>query len=103
MIDPELVVFFLTVFGFLGSIFWLIQLIDVIFRSTEFFESHTHQLVWFLVILISNLLGALWYFLWKRARKEAREIASLRAENEAIGNAIEEAFALQAAANHAGS
>ncbi len=49
-----------------GIIFWLIQVIDLLFRDMRFFESHTHKLTWFLVLVAGNIVGAVWYFIWKR-------------------------------------
>ena len=48
------------------SIFWLIQVIDLLTRDVKDFESHTHKLVWFLVLVSGSLAGAIWYFIWKR-------------------------------------
>jgi hypothetical protein len=50
----------------LVSFIWLSQLGDVMIRDQRYFESHTHKLIWFLVILFGNVVGAIWYFLWKR-------------------------------------
>ena len=46
--------------------FWVFQLIDVVLVERRQFESHTHRLVWFLAIVIGNIVGAIWYFVWKR-------------------------------------
>ena len=46
-------------------VFWLVQLLDVMFQDEEFFESHNHKLSWFLVIFVGNIIGAIWYYTWK--------------------------------------
>lgn len=46
--------------------FWLIQVIDLLMRNVRDFESHTHKLIWFLVVVNGSLAGAIWYFLWKK-------------------------------------
>jgi len=51
---------------YIGILFWLIQVIDLLFRDLRFFESHTHKLTWFLVLVAGNIVGALWYFVWRR-------------------------------------
>lgn len=51
---------------YIGILFWLIQVIDLLFRDLRFFESHTHKLTWFLVLVVGFIVGALWYFFWKR-------------------------------------
>jgi len=45
--------------------FWLVQLLDLLFRQQEDFESHTHKLAWFLALIIGNIVAAVWYYLWK--------------------------------------
>ena len=50
----------------IAGFFWISQLADVILIDRRRFESHTHRLVWFLVIVIGNIIGAVWYFVWKR-------------------------------------
>ena len=50
----------------IGIIFWLIQLIDLLFRDLRFFESHTHKLTWFLVLVVGVVVGALWYYVWRK-------------------------------------
>lgn len=57
---------------YVGILFWLIQVLDLLFREQRFFESHTHKLTWFLVLVAGNLVGALWYFLWRRQVVSAR-------------------------------
>lgn len=51
---------------YIGILFWLIHVIDLLFRDLRFFESHTHKLTWFLVLVAGFFVGALWYFFWKR-------------------------------------
>jgi uncharacterized membrane protein len=50
----------------LAAFFWLVQVIDLLFRHPVYFESHTHKLMWFLVLVIGNIIGAVWYYMWKR-------------------------------------
>ncbi len=51
---------------YVGILFWLIQVIDLLFRDLRFFESHTHKLTWFLVLVVGFIVGAVWYSIWKR-------------------------------------
>lgn len=56
--------FLFMVIGILGTIFWILMLIDCIKHERD------DKIVWVLVILIINLLGALiYYFVVKRNRK----------------------------------
>jgi len=65
----------LYVLAWVTFFFWLIQLIDVLFRDRQYFENHTHKLTWFLVVLVGNIVGAVWYFRWKREAVHAHESA----------------------------
>lgn len=57
------VIFYLVIiFAFF---FWLVQLLDLLFRSQKDFESHNHKLTWFLVLVVGNIVAAVWYYLWK--------------------------------------
>jgi len=58
--------------------FWLVQVFDLLFRDLRFFESHTHKLIWFLVLVAGNIVGAVWYFIWKRAVVAARSVPGMR-------------------------
>jgi hypothetical protein len=58
------VVYYLVVLAAFG--FWLAQVIDLLLRDERDFESHTHKLTWFVVLVVGNLVGAIWYFGWKR-------------------------------------
>ncbi|HLC52402.1 MAG TPA: PLD nuclease N-terminal domain-containing protein [Candidatus Nanoarchaeia archaeon] len=56
--------FLFMVIGIAGTIFWILMLIDCIRYERN------DKLVWVLVILLTNLLGALiYYFVVKRSRK----------------------------------
>ncbi len=57
---------FLYLFGLIVGLFWLIQLIDLFLRDLRHFESHTHKLIWFLVLISGSLIGAIWYSVWRR-------------------------------------
>ena|GEM_PF-1386892 len=58
--------------------FWLIQLCDLLFRDLRFFESHTHKLTWFLVLVAGNIVGAIWYYIWKKQVVAARSVPGVR-------------------------
>ncbi|HUT30855.1 MAG TPA: hypothetical protein VMX13_13770 [Sedimentisphaerales bacterium] len=60
-----MVTLMLIVLSFIIIFFWLIQVIDLLFRSPIYFESHTHKLIWFVVLFTGNIIGALWYYFWK--------------------------------------
>jgi hypothetical protein len=47
-------------------VFWLIQIVDLFMRDDADFESHTHKLTWFVVLVVGNIVGAIWYFGWKK-------------------------------------
>jgi hypothetical protein len=57
---------------------WLIQVLDLLFRDLRFFESHTHKLTWFLVLVVGNIVGAIWYYGWKKAVIVARSVPGKR-------------------------
>ena len=59
----ELIVFLIVL---IVALFWFSQLSDLLLRETKYFESHTHKLTWFLVIVSGTLIGAIWYYNWKR-------------------------------------
>jgi len=65
----------------IAGVFWLVQLIDAMCRDQAYFESHTHKLVWFLVLILGNIVGAIWYYRWKREAcraydRNSRNVAS---------------------------
>lgn len=62
----------LIVFWWLVILFWVVQGIDVMVRHPSYFDNHTHKLVWFLVVLIGNIVGAVWYFVWVRRCEGAK-------------------------------
>jgi len=49
-----------------AALFWLIQLVDLLGRDANQFDSHTHKLAWFLTLVSGSLVGAIWYYIWKR-------------------------------------
>ena len=51
----------------ISILFWLIQVIDLLRRDVSQFESHTHKLAWFIALMVGNILGAAWYFHWKKS------------------------------------
>lgn len=57
---------FLYLLGLIVALFWLIQLIDLFIRDLRDFESHTHKLTWFLVLVSGSVVGAVWYYFWTR-------------------------------------
>ena len=64
------VIYLVAIFAFF---FWLVQLLDLLFRSLEDFESHTHKLTWFLALLIGNIVAAVWYYIWKHEAIKERD------------------------------
>lgn len=54
------------VIAFVAFGFWLVQLIDLLMRDEAEFESHTHKLTWFVALFTGHLVGAIWYFCWKK-------------------------------------
>ncbi len=67
---------YLVIFAVFG--FWLIQVIDLLFRDLRFFESHTHKLTWFPVLIAGNIVGAVWYHVWKKGVIAARSVPGMR-------------------------
>ncbi len=57
---------FLYLLGLIVALFWLIQLIDLFIRDLRDFESHTHKLTWFLVLVSGSVVGAVLYYFWTR-------------------------------------
>ena len=80
-LEPGFYVWCLALSVFL---FWIFQLFDLLSRDPKDFESHTHKPVWFLVVLLGQLVGSIWYYRWKREVIEARATATLLAECEVI-------------------
>ena len=58
--------------------FWLIQVLDLLFRDLRFFESHTHKLTWFLVLVAGNIVGAIWHYIWRKQVIAARSVPGVR-------------------------
>lgn len=58
--------FILSLIVIFGGLFWFAQVIDLLFRHPSYFENHTHKLIWFLVVWIGFIIGAAWYYVWKR-------------------------------------
>ena len=52
-------------------LFWVCQLVRVCSLDSRYFESHSHRLLWFLVVLFTVIFGAVWFFFWKRGRLAA--------------------------------
>ena len=65
------IIFYIVVF--VALLFWLTQLISVLCRDVEDFESHTHKLVWFLVVLNGSIVGAIWYYVWLPQQKNGQK------------------------------
>lgn len=61
--------------AYIAGCFWFIQLLGVMFQNLKYFENHTHKLLWFLVVFLVPLVGALWYMLWKRQRLKSYKTA----------------------------
>ena len=57
------IVYILAVFA---ACFWLVQVIDLLRQPLDYFESHTHKLVWFIALCVGTLIAAVWYFIWIR-------------------------------------
>jgi hypothetical protein len=59
--------FFSLIIVVMVAIIWISQILDVLFRDIKYFDNHTHKLTWFLVIFTGSIIGAIWYYLWKRS------------------------------------
>ena len=55
-----------SIVAFVAAIFWLSQLTDLLLRDVRYFESQNQKLLWFLVVFVGNIIGAIWYYAWKR-------------------------------------
>ncbi len=61
MLNTLVIILGIAVFAF-----WLVQVISVLALDVSHFESHTHKLIWFLVVFSGSIVGAVWFFLWRR-------------------------------------
>lgn len=79
-----LIPWIILVVGLLG----ILQIIDVMVRDIYYFDNHTHKLVWFLVIVVGNIIGAIWYYRWKRIVLEdyyENELSKIQRTNDNQG------------------
>lgn len=51
-----------------AGLFWLNQFMRVVSADNGQFESHAHRLLWFVVVLLFPLFGAIWFFVWSRKK-----------------------------------
>jgi hypothetical protein len=65
MMGPELLAIPFFLLGLLGTVFWLWMLIDCLTRKSA---DGTEKLIWVLVIIFTNLVGALLYFFIQRPK-----------------------------------
>ena len=78
----------LHLFFLIAAFFWFIQLLNVLGTDMGCFESHAHKLLWFLVVLSSFLIGAVWFVMWKKQatagmiRRYDAEIGKNRTDKE---------------------
>ncbi len=56
----------MIILGAAVFVFWLVQVISVLTLDVSHFESHTHKLIWFLVVFSGSIVGAIWFYLWRR-------------------------------------
>jgi len=56
----------MIILGAAVFVFWLVQVISLLALEVSHFESHTHKLIWFLVVFSGSIVGAIWFYLWKR-------------------------------------
>jgi len=64
--------------AYVAVAFWLFQVVDLFIRDMRFFESHTHKLTWFLVLVAGNIVGAVWYYIWKKEVIAAKSVPGTR-------------------------
>ncbi|MEN8127182.1 MAG: hypothetical protein ABFR90_05165 [Planctomycetota bacterium] len=55
---------FVYIVAVIAALFWLVQVIDLLYRPQDYFESHVHKLVWFIALCVGNIIAAIWYFVW---------------------------------------
>ena len=60
----------LIILGPPAFVFWIVQIVQVLSLDVSNFESHTHKLIWFLVVFSCSLIGAFWFFTWRRRQIE---------------------------------
>lgn len=65
MFDELIAIF---VFTFLMQVFWIVQLIDLMSRKDSEFPGRFDKPAWGIVLAITNVLGALAFFLFKHTR-----------------------------------
>lgn len=54
------------------AIFWVYQFLGFLFWDRHLIENQNHRFAWFFVLLIGNILGALWFVVWKRQQRAER-------------------------------
>ncbi|MHB1158476.1 MAG: hypothetical protein ACYC26_16755 [Phycisphaerales bacterium] len=70
-----LATFIIIVLQIVIPIYWVMQIIAVIVAPDRFFESHTHRLAWFLVVVFVPLIGAIWFSIWHWGKVQAAQQA----------------------------
>jgi nitrate reductase NapE component len=46
-------------------LFWMFQIIRVLATDVDMFEDHKHKLLWFIVVVLVPVVGALWFAVWR--------------------------------------
>ena len=57
------------IIAFLGTIFWIWMVIDCAMNESN---EGNDKIVWIIIILLTNVLGAIIYFLFRRPQRKAQ-------------------------------
>ena len=70
--------------AFVIAVFWLGQLLDVLHRSDDEFPGRNDKLIWTIVVLFGNVVGAIIYWLSKQKAAPASSDTLRREYAEAL-------------------
>jgi len=54
------------------GIFWAFQFLGFLFWDRQLFDSHKDKVIWFFVLVVGTIFGAIWYSVWKREQRAVR-------------------------------
>ncbi|MFC1705199.1 hypothetical protein ACFL59_00070 [Planctomycetota bacterium] len=75
---PALGLLVLITIAFPAALFWIIQFAQLMSLEDELFPSRHDKILWFIALLVANVLGAGAFWMWKRAMLEAKRLERRR-------------------------